>query len=701
MKTLNDRSMAAASLSSAGVRLAMTESYDGGPGRWPSLDVPRRRSRAGVPPIIAGASANPPAASAVEVSGARLVPHEVYACEIFVHLAAIKELLQLVGYPATVERWLHLRETAWEPSFDAQRTATIREGARAWARRWVHGTAHDMVAAAQRFVADEGAQMWLHRWALNVSDPCHWNGYGATSLNLLLFAEPGLRAWLEPLYARFVEGGPPPGSSSSSSSSAEGGSLSPPPLRRDPALRLCFDGFFWCPRMMTEPRRIEMREAPDGARWPADMDPFALEVLAATFRNRERNVHDPARHCYGSLQPGLAFPCTHLELLANLSAHEQRSDYGDAQLVYSADSHTLSPAEKLARLRDFLDSPPDVARVFELCFRDLRPLLDQHATKLRNSTREEIEQLAAELRARRSLENGPRGVGAPRNPTTGSVCCKVSAMRVAASARPMRHIPADNLDEMGVRLSCLMGTARATFPPSCFFSPVTSPMWVGPPVRVPMPPGAVAAVPSNLVHQIARYQTSASTFSLYKKLCLAGSYSADGALLLRQRRLWRYCWGIDRSPWTHKPCGTSARSERVRTAAVAEPAAGAAAGAAAAQRTTLDAASLRERHRLVVADPDIKQRCIHDAWLAEKTRGRILGIRGLSWLFAHAPEVRPFFSLPHQLARALVLRFPEHYPPQATDVCALADRLIAQREDFEAPAEVAHMIRTLWRSFEC
>jgi len=173
-------------------------------------------------------------------------------------------------------------------------------------------------------------------------------------------------------------------------------------------LSFCFDGFFWCPRMMTEPRRIEMREAPDGARWPEDLDPFALEVLAAAFHNRERNAYDPSRHCYGSLQPGRAYPCTHLDLLANLSAHEQRSDYGDAQLVYSSDSNTLGPEEKLARLYDFMERPPDVARVFDLCFRDLRPLLEQHATKLRNSTREDIEQLAEYFLARLSAERRVR-----------------------------------------------------------------------------------------------------------------------------------------------------------------------------------------------------------------------------------------------------------------------------------------------------
>lgn len=641
---------------------------------WPGLRVPPRRSRVGVPECAA-----PPSALAVEVSPPHLVPHEVYACEIFMHLAAVKELLELVGYPSTAERWLHLRENTWEPSFDAERTAAIRAAARAWADRWVRGTVDRMVAAAQRFLDDEHGQMWLHRWSLNLSDPCHWNSYGATSLNLLLHAEPGLRGWLDPLYARFVRGGPSP---MAGSGAAFGEVGAPSELSM---LSFCFDGFFWCPRMMTEPRRIEMREAPDGARWPEDLDPFALEVLAAAFHNRERNAYDPSHHCYGSLQPGRAYPCTHLDLLANLSAHEQRSDYGDAQLVYSSDSNTLGPEEKLARLYDFMEHPPDIARVFDLCFRDLRPLLEQHATKLRNSTREEIEQLAAEMRARRSLEGGPRGMREPRQPT-GLVCCKVSSGRVAASAKPIKEIP-ENLDEMGVRISCLMGTARATFPPSCFFNPITSPMWVGPPVRVPMSPGAVVAIPSNLVHQIARYQTAASTFSLYKKLSLAGSFAPDEALLVRQRRMWQYCWGLAPSPWPKRA------AERRRSTA------GVASTTAPEARTSLDAASLRARHRKVVADPDIKQRCIYDVWLASRTRGRILGIRGLSWLFAHAPEVRPFFSLPHQLARALVLRFPQHYPPATTDVCALADTLIAQREAFEAPPEVAAMIRTLWQGF--
>jgi hypothetical protein len=642
------------------------------------LKVPPRRLRTGVPPHEEEGEDPDPA---FVISAPGILPHEVYACETFIHLAAVRELLLVVGYQY-VGGDSDLNGYVREPAIDDERATQIRAATAEWARRWVTGPVSDMVAAVQRFLADEHGQYWMHRVNLSRLEPCHWSGYGANTLNMLMYAEPSFRAWLEPLYARFLEGGGP--------ASASPGTRPAPPAC---GLFFNFEGFFWCPRMATDPRRIDMQEASDGARWPDDLDPYALEVLAAVFRNREPNCTDRERHSYGCLQPARAHPATHLEVIVNLSAHEQRADYGDAQPVYSRDSHKLSPEARLQRLRQFVEEPPDPAMVHQACFRGPRPVLKQHVAKLRNSTRAEVEQLAARLRE----SSRPREGDIIR---PSDVACKVSAAKVAITAHPYPTVP-DHLD-LGTRLNFHMGVARAIcgIVPYPIFNPVTSPLWVGPPVRVPMPPGAALALPSNLVHQIARYQTSGSTFSLYKKVCLAGSFARDRRLLTQQRRMWKYCWGLADSPWSElwyridkRPDGKKPSRPYLHGPGLPAP--------TSPRRANhrLDADCFKERFRRAAADHDVKQRCLYDGWLARTARNRILGVRGLSWLFAFAPEVRPFFSLPHQLARALVLRFPQHYPPATTDVCALADRLIAEREAFAAPPEVAAMIAKLWEAF--
>jgi hypothetical protein len=73
--------------------------------------------------------------------------------------------------------------------------------------------------------------------------------------------------------------------------------------------------------------------------------------------------------------------------------------------------------------------------------------------------------------------------------------------------------------------------------------------------------------------------------------------------------------------------------------------------------------------------------------------------RALAVFSIYLPETRRFFSLPHQLARALVFRFPQHYPPETTDLTALAQRILEQKMRFDGPPEAVRMLRRLWVMF--
>jgi hypothetical protein len=73
--------------------------------------------------------------------------------------------------------------------------------------------------------------------------------------------------------------------------------------------------------------------------------------------------------------------------------------------------------------------------------------------------------------------------------------------------------------------------------------------------------------------------------------------------------------------------------------------------------------------------------------------------QAFAFMLTYVPDMRRFFSVPYQLARALVLRFPEHYPPNTTDVGQLAATLLREKYQFRGPPEVERMIRALWDGF--
>lgn len=116
------------------------------------------------------------------------------------------------------------------------------------------------------------------------------------------------------------------------------------------------------------------------------------------------------------------------------------------------------------------------------------------------------------------------------------------------------------------------------------------------------------------------------------------------------------------------------------------------------------AGSLGQLTRPKLADTlrgfDALHRIADDVMIMQKGKAWLCAIpRTIRFFLFQMPETRTFFSAPMQLARALVLRFPQHYAPETTDLQALAARLVREGPRFKAPPEVAAMVRTLWQDY--
>lgn len=186
--------------------------------------------------------------------------------------------------------------------------------------------------------------------------------------------------------------------------------------------------------------------------------------------------------------------------------------------------------------------------------------------------------------------------------------------------------------------------------------PTTSPLWVGPPRRADLASGCIIAWPANLVYGFPYYQGRNSTFHLCKRLSYASSFQPLNEMNHPNRHLWAYCWGSGKGP---RGRGTDDLDEVL--------------------------------HR-VSADTT------HHAKQGPHATKSYTNNNAFYFMFTNVPDVRMFFSLPVQLARALQLRFPDVFPP-TTSTLDLAKDLIRRKHEWQAPVpnhEATRMIRTLW-----
>jgi hypothetical protein len=521
-----------------------------------------------------------------------------------------------------------------------------------WVQRWVRGAVGEQMAAVRAFMAGERQQQWLHCWMRSRKGiSIHHRNWGAMTLNLLLGVEPGVLSWVSRIYSGFVR-------------QSDVG-------QRDGRVAIQLEGFMFCPRLAThELTSTSMRTAPAGSAAPASYDPYSPQFLPTSYRIQERLVHDPERFTYGSLEPGRAAPTTHIEFSANLSAHDQLCAQGDVQLVYSEDSHTVDVQERLARLKAFARSPPDLAEIERRCF---------------------------------GFEPSESGVQRVR--------CSVSEEAItAAMRRTCRESPGHNL---GTELTASLGVAVRMGGRHRTFNPTTCPLWVGPPRRVDLRSGAIVGWPANLVHGWPNTNALSSAYHLSKPLCFASSFQPTQDRRHPQDIVWTYCWGI--SDWSDvlrpalarplppteleepKPPTRKRRCPSRETPPPASPTA----APAAAPTTSPAAASHKRTHREARSYPamDPLMRTASDMTHHSTRLDSYSNNQAFAFMFTYVPDARRFFSVPHQLARALVFRFPEVYPPETTDLHALATRLFEEKFRFKAPRHVEKMLRALWKMF--
>jgi hypothetical protein len=195
-----------------------------------------------------------------------------------------------------------------------------------------------------------------------------------------------------------------------------------------------------------------------------------------------------------------------------------------------------------------------------------------------------------------------------------------------------------------------------------------SPLWVGPPRRADLASGAILAWPANLVHGFPFYTGRTATFHLAKRLSYASSFQPFNELFHPKRRLWAYCWGASNN-------GSSSTTTK-------------------GTRTQTD----DEDEVLHRVSADVS----HHAKQGAAVNKAYTNNNGFYFMFTNVPDVRMFFSLPVQLARALQLRFPDVFPPTASAL-DLAKDLIRRKQEWQAPVpdhESTRMVRTLWHMLD-
>ena len=671
---------------------------------------------------------------AVVVSPEGLFPRASYELEIWYHLAAVCELLRAAEYPegsvgiGAGTPYCIQRGPKYCPP-PPEQAERLKAAGRRWAERWVRGRVGARLADGVRaFAADEAAQLWAHGWMRSRKGvSIHYRNWGAMTLGLLLGAEPEVQRWVGDLYAVFLR---------------QGGDSQP----RGSRLALQLEGFTWCPRLATHERFAKvMRAAPAGTPAPAKFDPMDTRILATSYRIQERLAYEPDRHTYGSLEPGRAQPTTHLEFAANLSRHDQRAEQGDVQLVFSQDSHTLSCEDRLARLLHFARHPPDLAEIERRCF-GVEPAADgvqrvwcsvseaAVAAACRPLARETPgHNLGTELT--QSLGVALRRAGRHRsfNPSTSPLWVG-PATRAELPAGRILGWPANLVhgwpNTNGLSSACHM-TKTLCFASSfqqhqeahqlrhpqeavwrhCWgiadWTEVVGPL---PPVR--------ALVRQAVPQPIIRPRGPRRPREGNAAGAAEGGATPSGAMALRVTP--SEAKGSAETASEAAPPAAAAEIPAAPPAAAAEiPAAPEIAAAPPAAAAEIPAAPPAARKRQsycqkVHALGDVETATFEPGQSREdelllRTAADLThhatrldsysNQQAFAFMFKFVPETRVFFSMPHQLARALILRFPETYPPDTTDPLALARRLLRERRDFQAPAEVQRMLRTLWDMF--
>lgn len=418
----------------------------------------------------------------------------------------------------------------------------------------------------------------------------------------------------------------------------------------DGRVAMCMDGFQFAPRLskgmfICSTIRKHEHYRPD--------DP---EALPNVFRIDERLTYDPDLHIHGKLDLERGQPATHLLFMANVSPHAHLAAEGDVGLVFSKDSHTVSHESRVARLAEAVDDPE-------------RGSVQSESACIRNEVSMDA--------IRKAMEPAPPG----------------------------GHV---TVTWTGVELNDKMGATVKKYKARRLVNVTTSPLWVGPPRRADLLPGAIVAWPSNLVYGFCPAPLFGSSLHLVKRLNYGASFMAAQRITCHpQHTAWMHAWGHDvrkqgekRKVRTRRQAhGTTSQARRhvsqARTAITFVPDSiisigGAPPAAAATQAQPTPALSIADKALM---------RTVSDVTHHADSAFGYTNCSAFAFAFTYVPEVKMYYSLPMQLSRALMIRFHGQWP-SGTTITSLARDLASEGRAWTGgPAEAVEMMRALWDMF--
>lgn len=584
-----------------------------------------------------------------------LFPRETYELEIWFHLAATYELLVAAGYPTHRNRGpgvalpSHLagRGAQTTPEQFQQCVANVR----AWVDRWVtipliESRLQDVVA----FALDEAKHVWFHSWMNNRTHgwPIQYRNWGAMSLCLLMGVERPVLQWVTRLYQHFLR-------------QSNVGFM-------DGRVAMCMDGFQFAPRLSKGMLACSTIRKHENYR-PDDPD-----ALPNVFRIDERLTYDPDLHIHGKLDVERGQPATHILFMANVSPHAHLAAEGDVGLVFSKDSHTVSHESRVAGLAEAIDDPErGTVRI------------NDHAYIRNEVTLEAV---------RKAMEPAPPG----------------------------GHV---TVTWTGVEINDKLGATVRKFKARRLVNPTTSPLWVGPARRVDLLPGAIVAWPSNLIYGFCPAPLFGSSMHLTKRLNYGASFMAAQRTHSHPQYIaWMHAWGHDvrkqgeqrRVRLPRRAQGTTSEARRhvskARTTITfvpdsiisiggAPPGGGGGEGGGGETKREVDVGeegSPPPAPPVAIADKALT-RTVSDVTHHADSAFGYTNCSAFAFAFTYVPEVKTYYSLPMQLSRALMIRFPGQWPA-GTTITGLARDLASGGRDWNAgPAQAVDMVRALWDMF--
>lgn len=464
-------------------------------------------------------------------------------------------------------------------------------------------------------------------------------------------------------------------------------------------------------------------------------DPYALTSLPTSYATYERLVYMPGSRNYGSLQPGLAAPTTNLQFYTPLSPHDLSARHGDVQLVYGSNSHTLSHDERVLQLSRMAANPPDADEVARRSFGITNTVSGRVGTT-RVVCEVQERAIVNSVAVTEISRPGHLSPGFNVDYSMGAATLFSGAMRKAVDVRtsplcpgPLRRVDMPSAGVIAWPANLVVGWPQRAYGGTGqvgkLFSYATSfqPAEEGHhpqeylwrycwnfecwedvlSVPIPRPPprnllqfGAARALYWEQLAQAVRVRALSEREKMAREDRLSAEVRKEELSTLtpeqraaRRGNLLKRCSGIGAGEEAH-------RTLLRKLMRPEQPSMGGERGGGV-YRGCKKRSLPSKISDAMEADPLLRMASDVTHHTAQPIHTRINS--ALAMFSVYLPETRRFFSMPHQLARALIFRFPQHYPPETTDVLALARRIMEQKMRFDGPPDAVRMLRRLWVMF--